>query len=134
MSTPTQEIQEAKQFVDRRTSNASAVMNPTIEPMDWMRAARILRNDGMELEERLSEARARVAELEAAQTQQPLDRPDKPGCWWKWTVDRWLWWEICEHEGVLGTFSDDGLYHDPAERGQWLPATPPPVPEKEDAK
>ena len=59
------------------------------------------------------------------QTQQPLDRPDRPG-WW------WVWWPKEKEWKPVDVSIPDHWW-----AGQWLPATPPPVPvmsEKEDAR
>lgn len=67
----------------------------------------------------LNAAKARIAELESAPT--PLPRPDKPGWWWLWTNEgtppRWLPVYVSMPEA--------------ARDGQWLPATPPPVPKNQ---
>jgi hypothetical protein len=86
------------------------------------------------LEHELAAALARVRELEgdlrdtwdkAFESLRPapqyLDRPDKPGWWWKWeplgTPPRWV--PVHVHPGWL------------CNPGIWLPATPPPPPSKE---
>ena len=67
-----------------------------------------------------SHAIARAA-LKAA-APEPLDRPDRPGWWWKWHGDKWTCWLV----GVPDMYSQS--------TGKWLPATPPPVPSKKEVE
>ena len=62
---------------------------------------------------------------QSVQTQQSLERPDRPGWWWVWWPKEKEWTPV------------DVSIPDHWWAGQWLPATPPPVPvmsEKEDAR
>jgi hypothetical protein len=74
-------------------------------------------------EKQLTDAQARVRELEAAQPPAPqyLDRPTGPGHWWQWSEDREEWDAINVMPTVTGRYD-----YSPA--GIWLPATPPPPP------
>mgnify|MGYP003404488589 FL=1 len=62
---------------------------------------------------------------QSVQTQQPLERPDRPGWWWVWVdYDQYGWAGVYVDEHDLET----------AVEGQWLPATLPPVPSEKEAQ